>query len=201
MKKPAFLFVLALAALAFAPVVAAPQGGPALTPFEVGKTVPGDIALTDLDGKVHKLADYRGKVVFIHFWSIVCPYEKLAEPKCKELQSSYSDKGVVQIAVNANQGELKEGPPYDKLREHVQQAGVNFIVTVDPGNKVTDVLGGQTTPHCFVIDKNGVLQYQGALDDDPKGTKGAAATPYVKNAIDAVLAGQPAPVTTSKPYG
>ncbi|MFB3854139.1 MAG: redoxin family protein [Vicinamibacterales bacterium] len=200
MKKPAIFLVLTLASLAVVPVLAARQGGP-VAPFEIGKTVPGDITLTDLDGKVHKLADYRGKVVFIHFWSIVCPYEKLAEPKCKDLQSRYADKGVVQIAINANQGELKEGPPYAKLREHVQQAGVNFIVTVDPGAKVADVLGGQTTPHCFVIDRNGVLQYQGALDDDPKGTKGESATPYVKNAIEAVLAGQPVPVATSKPYG
>ena len=156
----------------------------------------------DIDGKTHTLGEFRGKVVFIHFWSIVCPYEKLAEPKCIELQKIYGDKGVVEIAINANQKEIAAGgETYANLREHVQQAGVNFLVTVDPGNKVTDLFGGQSTPHCFVIDKDGVLRYSGALDDDPKGAKGASATQYVRDALDAVLAGKPVGVDTTKPYG
>jgi thiol-disulfide isomerase/thioredoxin len=157
--------------------------------------------LTDIDGKEHALGNYRGKIVFIHFWSIVCPYEKLAEPKCIELQKAYADKGLVEIAINANQKEIASGPPYANLREHAQTAGVNFLITVDPGNKITDVFGGQTTPHCFVIDREGVLRYAGALDDDPKGAKGAQATQYVRDAIEAVLAGKPVTTTTTKPYG
>ena len=156
-----------------------------------------------MDGKEHSLKDFRGKVVFIHFWSIVCPYEKLAEPKCKEIQKDFSDQGVVQIAINANQKELSApgDTPYANLRKHVEENGVNFLVTVDPGNKVTDLIGGKSTPHCFVIDREGVLRYSGALDDDPKGDKGVNATPYVRNAIQAVLAGQPVQVATTKPYG
>lgn len=176
---------------------------PPPSPLAVGATVPKEVTLTDIDGKTHSLGDYRGKVVFIHFWSIVCPYEKLAEPKCIDLQKAYADKGVVQIAINANQGELKvgEGTSYANLRDHVTQAGVNFLVTVDPGNKLTDVFGGQSTPHCFVIDKDGVLRYSGALDDDPRGSKGAAAQSYVREAIDAVLSGKPVATPTTKPYG
>jgi thiol-disulfide isomerase/thioredoxin len=194
---------LVLAALVAVPAITVRADRVAAPAYEVGATVPDDITLTDIYGKEHTLKDYRDKVVFIHFWSMVCPYEKLAEPKCKDLQTQYADKGVVQIAINANQGELKADttPPYANLREHVETAGVNFLVTVDPGNKLTDLFGGETTPHCFVIDRNGVLQYKGALDDDPKGAKGDAATPYVKNAIEAVLAGQPVSEATTKPYG
>jgi thiol-disulfide isomerase/thioredoxin len=172
-------------------------------PFAVGATIPKDLTLTDIDGKTHTLGDYRGKVVFIHFWSIVCPYEKLAEPKCIDLQKAYGDKGVVQIAIDANQGELKGdgGELYASLRDHVQKAGVNFLVTVDPGNKITDMLGGQSTPHCFVIDRDGVLRYSGALDDDPRGDKGPSATSYVRSALEALLAGQPVGTPTTKPYG
>lgn len=93
------------------------------------------------------------------------------------------------------------GESYANLRDHVDKKGVNFLVTVDPGAKVADMLGGQTTPHCFVIDKDGVLRYAGALDDDPRGTKGPNATSYVRNAIDAVLASQPVATPTTKPYG
>jgi thiol-disulfide isomerase/thioredoxin len=189
------------------PLLAAAQDGTgapaASTGYAIGSTVAGDIQLKDIYGKEHSLKDYRGKVVFIHFWSIVCPYEKLAEPKCKDLQKEFADKGVVEIAINANQRELKadSDPPYADLREHVEKAGVNFIVTVDPGNKVTDMFDGKSTPHCFVIDRQGVLRYSGALDDDPKGEKGASATNYVRDAIQAVLAGQPVAVATTKPYG
>jgi len=171
-------------------------------PLEVGATVPKDIAFTDIEGTAHTFGDYRGKVVFVHFWSIVCPSEKLAEPRSIELQKAYGDKGVVQIAINANQGELRRaGESYADLKDHVQKAGVNFLVAVDPGNKISDLLGGQTTPHCFVIDKDGVLRYSGALDDDPRGAKGAATTQYVRDAIEAVLAGRPVATPTTKPYG
>lgn len=172
------------------------------TPYQVGSVVPADIAFKDIYGKDHSLANYRGKIVFIHFWSIVCPYEKVAEPKCIDIQKQFGDK-VVEIAINANQGELQPdgNPPHANLRDHVEKFGVNFIVGVDPGNKLTDLFGATNTPHCFVIDKDGTLRYNGALDDDPRGQKGASATPYVKNAIEAVLAGQQVSTATSKPYG
>ena len=196
--------IAALLLVAAALVCAAPARihGQAAASYQVGTVVPTDVSLKDIFGKNHALGDYRGKVVFIHFWSIVCPYEKLAEPKCIELQKQYGDR-LVEIAINANQGELKNDPSgaYANLRDHVQQAGVNFLVAVDPGNKLTDLFGGTNTPHCFVIDKDGTLKYSGALDDDPKGDKGAQATPYVRNAIDAVLAGKPVATPTTKPYG
>ncbi len=176
--------------------------GQAPTPYQVGSVIPKDVTLKDIFGKDHALGDYRGKVVFIHFWSIVCPYEKLAEPKCIELQKQYGDT-LVEIAINANQGELRADPSgsYSNLRDHVKQAGINFLVTVDPGNKVTDLLGGTNTPHCFIVDKDGTLRYSGALDDDPRGSKGVQATQYVRDAIEAVLAGKPVATPTTKPYG
>jgi thiol-disulfide isomerase/thioredoxin len=194
--------VLVLTALVLLRPAPATLAGPQATPagYQVGDTVPADVTLTDIFGKSHTLGDYRGKVVFVHFWSIVCPYEKLAEPKCIDIQKQFGDK-VAEIAINANQGEIKGGPPFASLRDHVQQAGVNFLVTVDPGNKLTDLFGGTNTPHCFVFDKDGVLRYKGALDDDPRGQKGDQATPYVRNAIDALLAGRAVEVTDTKPYG
>jgi thiol-disulfide isomerase/thioredoxin len=200
-KSLMFAAIVMLLPLLAAASPGLPQSAPA--PVAVGAVVPKDATLTDIYGKTHSLADYRGKVVFIHFWSIVCPYEKLAEPKCIDIQKAYGDKGVVQIAINANQVELKGdgGAPYASLRDHVEKAGVNFLVTVDPGNKITDLLGGESTPHCFVIDRDGTLRYSGALDDDPRGSKGADATSYVRNALDAVLSGRPVATPTTKPYG
>ena len=204
MRIRSTLIALALLSVAIGAVAWNVRAGSAAGfPYEIGATVSPDTKLVDIYGKEHSLGDYRGKIVFIHFWSIVCPYEKVAEPKCIAIQKEFGDKGVVEIAINANQGELKASgdTPYANLREHVEQAGVNFLVTVDPGNKLTDMFGGSNTPHCFVIDKSGVLRYSGALDDDPKGDKGSTAKSYVREAIQALLAGQPVPVATTKPYG
>ncbi len=196
----ALVAVAAVSTVILAGSVVQSQDPPA---FPVGKVVPADLKLTEVNGTQHTLQEYRGKIVFIHFWSIVCPYEKLAEPKCIELQKEFGPKGLVEIAINANQGELKasSSPPYGNLIDHVKEAGVNFMVTVDPGNKITDVLGGTNTPHCFVIDKEGVLRYNGALDDDPRGQKGAEAKQYVREAILALLDGKDVAVKTTKPYG
>lgn len=199
MALPALIALAAISATILAGSVRS-QDSPT---FPVGKVVPADLKLTEINGKAHTLQEFRGKTVFIHFWSIVCPYEKLAEPKCIALEKEFGSRGLVQIAINANQGELKPNtdPPYADLRDHVEKGGVNFMVTVDPGNKITDVLGGKSTPHCFVIDKEGVLRYNGALDDDPRGQKGKDATQYVRNAIQALLDGKDVPVQTTQSYG
>ena len=60
------------------------------------------------------------------------------------------------------------------------------------------MLNARTTPHMFVIDKLGVLRYSGALDQNSRSGEGK---PYVRNAIDAVLAGTEVKVSSTRPYG
>jgi thiol-disulfide isomerase/thioredoxin len=178
-------------------------------PLKVGATVDESLVLRDIDGKQYKLKDLRGKTIFIHFWSMVCPYEPAAEPKFAALIERYKGKDVVQFAIASNQGELgpepakdSKDPGYEKIRKHVKEKTKStYPIIIDRGNKVSDYFGGRTTPHCFVIDKKGVLVYAGGLDDDPRADKGDEAKFYVRDAIDAVLAGKDVAVKTSKPYG
>ncbi len=188
----------------------------------IGNTVPADIALPTIDGKMRSFGELRGKVVFVHFWSIKCPWEKHAEPVILDLEAKYAGKKVAILAINANQNELGAAPskdvggrkkegrknkngvqraqPYAALIRHVKATkGFGHEVLVDRGNKVSRLFGARRTPHCFVIDAKGVLRYAGALDgirldrDNP--------TPFVKNAIDALLAGKDIEVKSTKPYG
>jgi thiol-disulfide isomerase/thioredoxin len=179
-----------------------------IDPLKLGDKVDENLVMRDLDGKEYKLKDLRGKVIFIHFWSMVCPYEPGAQPKFRALLDRYKGKDVVQLAIASNQGELgpepakdSTEPAYAKIREHVKETKVAYPIIVDRGNKLSDLLGGRTTPHCFIIDKKGVLVYSGALDDDPKAEKGDTAQSYVRDAIDSVLAGKEIKVKESKPYG
>jgi thiol-disulfide isomerase/thioredoxin len=198
------------------PAQAATQDPAAKAPavLEVGATVPTDLGLTDLDGKEFSFGDVRGKTVVIHFWSITCPWEKVAEPKLCKIAADYQDKDVVVVAINANAGEIGAQPdaaafasedeskkPYGKIRKHVEKTSLNHRVLIDHSGDVARRFAAQSTPHCFVVDAKGKLVYSGALDNDGKGTLGDKAQHYVRDAVDAVQAGKDVATSTTKPYG
>ncbi len=191
-----------------APVEKAGTSDKKVEPLKLGATVDESLVLRDLDGKEYKAKDLRGKTIFIHFWSMVCPYEPGAEPKFRALLDRYKGKDVVQFAIASNQGELgpepakdSKDPTYPDIRAHLKETKSTYPLIIDRGNKLSDYFGGRTTPHCFVIDGKGVLVYAGGLDDDPHANKGDKAQFYVRDAIDAVLAGKDIQVKESKPYG
>ncbi|MEM9379346.1 MAG: thioredoxin fold domain-containing protein [Planctomycetota bacterium] len=178
--------------------------------LELGSTVPASLALSDLDGKMHSFGDLRGKVVLVHFWSSTCPYDEHAGPVLAAMERRFeAPSGVVFLGIDSNQADLGRAPRegadhakhYRALRKRVADAGVTHPVLPDHGHVVADLFQARTTPHCFVIDRKGVLRYSGALDDDPSGEKGDAATNYVEDALEAVLDGKTPKTGTAKPYG
>jgi thiol-disulfide isomerase/thioredoxin len=179
-------------------------------PLEVGSTVPDTIRLMDFEGKPTSFKDLRGKIVLLHFWSDRCPAEKHGDPVFLALEKKYAgSKDVVLLGIASNQNELgpkpAEGDDYAKfygdLRKKRDEVGYKHTILADHGNVVSDLFGAKSTPHCFVIDAKGVLQYGGALDDDLPGKKGDQATNYLANAADALLAGKTPEVQATKPYG
>jgi thiol-disulfide isomerase/thioredoxin len=214
--KKLLISALALGGVLALPLIAQdkkPETRPApaakAEPYKLGSTVDENLTLRDLDGKELKFKDLRGKVVFIHFWSSTCPFEITADPKTVALAERYKGKDVVSLAINSNSTEIgaeapkdaKPGEAYKDIRKHLADKKMSFPVYVDHGNKVADMFQAMHTPHCFVIDQKGVLVYVGGLDDDPKGDKGEATKQYVRDAIDATLAGKPVEVKEAKPYG
>lgn len=176
-------------------------------PYALGSVVDEKLSFKDLDGTTHTMKDYLGKVVFIHFHSIKCPYMKPAEPKIIQMVKDYAKKDVVFLGINANQAELGKQPEesaagtaYAELKKHAVKKGVNFPIIPDHGATIADKFAALTTPHCFVLDKKGVIQYIGALDDDPKDLKEKPVN-YVSKAIDGLLAGEKLGTQETKPYG
>ena len=78
---------------------------------------------------------------------------------------------------------------------------IAYPVLGDHDGKVGKAYGAKTSPHMFVIDANGNLAYQGAIDNDASGEKKEGAVNYVAQALDAVLAGKPVAVPATKSYG
>jgi thiol-disulfide isomerase/thioredoxin len=179
-------------------------------PLAIGSTVPDTIQLMDFEGKPTSFKDLRGKIVLLHFWSDRCPAEKHADPVFLAMEKKYAgSKDVVLLGIASNQNELGEKPGegadyksfYTSLRKKRDEVGYKHTILADHGNTVSDLFGARTTPHCYVIDAKGVLQYSGALDDDPAGQKGDAAINYLVKAAEALQAGKQPEVTTTKPYG
>jgi thiol-disulfide isomerase/thioredoxin len=175
--------------------------------YKLGSTVDENLVVRDIDGKELKFKDLRDKVVMIHFWSATCPFEVAANPKFMALHERWKDKkDVVVLAINSNTSEIDtpgEGgkPDYKSIHEHLKKEKLTFPVYVDHGNKLADLFQATNTPHCFVLNKKGVIVYAGGLDDDPKGEKGEATKQYVRDAVEQTLEGKEVTVKESKPYG
>jgi thiol-disulfide isomerase/thioredoxin len=179
--------------------------------LQVGDTMPAGVQLTDTAGKPFSFQEARGKVVAIHFWSTTCPWEKAAQPKLMQLAKNLEGKDAVVVAIAANHEEIGGPPqpeafaakdetarPYAGLRRKAEEVHFNHRILVDHGGAVARLLAAKTTPHCFVIDKQGVLVYSGGLDDNGRG---APKQQYLRDAVEAALAGKAVGTATTRPYG
>jgi peroxiredoxin len=162
----------------------------------IGSPAP-PFALPDTTGTVHQLSDYAGRVVVLEWTNPGCPfivrhYEAGTVPA---LDARYDDSQVVVLSIDSSHFQTAEGAAAWKA-----ERGFAHSVLLDTDGSVGRAYGARTTPHMFVIDAAGVLQYMGAIDDDPRGSL-ETRTPHVQHAVDALLAGQPVPVSTTQPYG
>lgn len=173
-------------------------------PWRIGDLV--DFEVPTLDGKKIRLADLRGKVVVVDFWSIRCPWSRGYDDRLKALFEEYSGKGVVFLALNPNNNEVARAAkdPYAAIRGYVRKAKIPFTVCIDRNGEIARRFGARTTPHAFVIDSKGRLAYAGGIDDDfqfRKSRRGEKPTPWLRNALDAVLAGKEVELATTRPFG
>jgi peroxiredoxin len=160
--------------------------------------------LKDQYGKMHKLADYKGKIVVLEWFNETCPFCKgvwdsgLVPNLIKELNSKETD--VVYLAMNstANQSEekIREGST-----EFLEELEVETPMLMDYDGTVGHLYEARTTPHMFVIDTEGVLVYQGALSDDARSKKGDKAETHILRVITQLEAGEEVSPTHIKPWG
>ena len=172
----------------------------------IGQPAP-DFTLKDLDGKEVKLSSFKGKIVVLEWFNPGCPFVNKAHLKGTlkdEATAQTSKNGVVWLAINSG-GAGKQGNGLDANREGVKKLGITSPVLLDEGGEVGHAYGATNTPHMFVIDKSGVLQYQGAVDNSPDGERESApdnkVVAYVDDAVAAIGAGKPLTVTETKAYG
>jgi peroxiredoxin len=173
--------------------------------IETGKPAP-DFTATNSEGKEVKLADYKGKLVVLEWTNAHCPFVKkhYDGKNMQALQGKYTGEGVVWLTVLSS-AEGKEGfeTPAEAEASRKATGAHASALLLDKSGKLGKLYGAQTTPHMFVIDKKGVLAYQGAIDDKPSADKATlkGAKNYVAEALDAEMAGRAPATAQTKSYG
>ena len=195
----AFRGLLVLAALACVPVTAASAA------VTVGQPAPA-FSLPGSDGKTHALADYSGKIVVLEWFNRECPFVRkhYESQNMQHLQRDYTAKDVVWLSViSSAPGKQGHATATEAAATAKELNATPTAVLLDESGSVGQSYGAKTTPHMFVIGKDGTLLYQGAIDDDPSFKQDGIATSknYVRNALDETLAGKPVSEPVSTPYG
>jgi peroxiredoxin len=192
LKKSALLLAgLTLAAL------------PAFAAGVVGETAPA-FSLKGVDGKNYSLADYKGKVVVLEWVNPNCPFSDrhAREKTMSELNAKYGPKQVVWLGINSTNASHRDFlKPADHLAYN-QKTGINYPVLYDETGKIGKSYDAKTTPHMFIIDPQGKIAYNGAIDDDPSGRKAKAErVNYVDGGLSSEIASKAVNPASTKPYG
>ena len=188
-------FAIALCALAC---------GAAFANAPVGQPAPAFKA-TDLSGKVVNLADYKGKTIVLEWHNFGCPFvqKHYRSGNMQALQKKYGND-VVWLAVNSTNQSASDYTEPAKLTRQLKDFGaVPAGYLMDEPGTMGMAYGAKTTPHMYIIDTNGKVVYNGAIDDkrstnveDVKTSKN-----YVTAALDELKAGKPVTVASTAPYG
>lgn len=185
--------------------VLALSAGLSFAETEVGKVAP-EFSLPDTNGKTHSLAELKGKYVVLEWYQPDCPFVRkhYRSGNMQELQKQYTAKGVTWLSIDSSAPGEEGNYPAAKLNEiATQDSASRTALLLDPTGEVGRLYGAKTTPDMYVIDPKGILVYKGAIDNkrstDLADVK--TATNYVKNALDAAMAGKAVPTAATQPYG
>lgn len=151
-----------------------------------------DFELPDLDGNLHRLSHYRGRIVIVNFWSCECPHSERTDKSIMAMLMQWRD--VVMLSIASNRSENVEA-----LKKAADARRLPTVL-LDANCTAADLFEAQTTPHVFVIDREGILRYRGSVDDFTFRNR----TPtrfYLDLAVESLLNGQLPALAESPAYG
>jgi thiol-disulfide isomerase/thioredoxin len=195
----AFAFATAVAAGAAVALAGDSTGGLAL-----GTKVPASVAKTkmkNVDGKMLSIADVAGKSgTLVIFTCNHCPFAKAWEERIVDLGNSYAAKGIGVVLVNANDPTTHPEDGFAEMQARAKSRGMKIPYVVDDTSAVARAFGASVTPEAFLFDKTGKLAYHGTIDDN-RQEPGQVKARYLKDALDAVVAGKAPAVSETKGLG
>jgi len=177
---------------------------------KTGEKAPGFSGLAGVDDEEHALSDYKdAKAVVVVFTCNHCPVAKAYEDRLIAIQKDYQDKGVRLIAISSNSPKRQPQDSLEKMKDRAAGKDLggwreakepfNFPYLFDATQKVAKAYGATCTPHVFILDADRKIAYTGAIDDNMKPKE--VETSYVRDALDAILAGEKPPKAVTKQFG
>ncbi|HEX8383705.1 MAG TPA: redoxin domain-containing protein [Sphingomonas sp.] len=191
-----FQIVAVITALAVAPVGAQQTTGKAA----------GNFRLTDMNGKVVQLSDYRGRPVVLEWNNPGCPYVKkhYDSGNMQRTQAAATAGGAAWLTINSGAPGKQGHMTGAEAKAFVASAKAKpTAYLLDAEGRVGRGYAAKTTPHLYVIDARGVLRYQGGIDDKPTADRSdiAGARNHVLAALGELKAGKPVSMAETRPYG
>ncbi|MFK7911253.1 MAG: redoxin domain-containing protein [Akkermansiaceae bacterium] len=191
----------------FSPLSAQPE---AIKTIEIGTAAP-DFSLPGVDGKNHSLKDFSdAKALVLVFTCNHCPDARAARGKVVSLHNDYKGKGVSVVAISGNDdkalrldeiGYSVYGDSLEDMKNVAKEEKYTFPYLYDgETQKTTRAYGAVATPHVFVFDADKKLRYTGRIDDARRSRKDIGSN-YVREALDAILAGKDVKTKTTRPFG
>jgi len=160
-----------------------------------------DFTLKNYDGKEVKLADYKGKIIVLEWFNQECPFVQYHYEKkstMKDLAAKFKDKNVVWLAINSTSHQETE-----KNKKYAETYKIPYPILDDRPGKVGKAYRATNTPHMFIINTDGNIVYNGAIDNAPLGRvpKDKKLINYVDKALKELTSDKTVSIAKTKPYG
>jgi peroxiredoxin len=186
------ILAIAAAAILAAPVLFAEEQKPTKAP---------EFTLKNYNGKEVKPADYKGKIIVLEWFNYECPFVKYHYEKAatmKNLAAKYKDKNVVWLAINSTSHQETA-----KNKEFAEKNKILYPILDDSPGVIGKAYKAKTTPHIFIINTEGNIVYNGAIDNAPLGKvpENGKLVNYVDKALEELIAGKEVSTAKTKPYG
>jgi peroxiredoxin len=166
----------------------------------LGQPAP-NFSLPGIDGKTYSLSTFKDSPILVVFFTCNhCPYVVNSLDRQKQFYNDYSKRGVALIGINSNEDQGHPDDSFDKMKEFAPRHGITWPYVRDESQETALAYGALRTPHYYVFDKDRKLRYTGRMDDNPRNP-GQEKTHELRDAVDALLAGNRPPVELTNPIG
>jgi len=166
------------------------------TGYKVGDKAT-DFKLKSVDNKMYSMADYKdAKGFIVVFTCNHCPFAVKYEDRIIDLAKKYKSKGYILLAINPNDPAAQAEDSFELMQKRAKDKKFTFPYLFDECQKIYPQYGATKTPHVFLLDKNLVVKYIGAIDDNVEDAS-QVKEKYLENAIAALEKfEEPTPNTT-----
>jgi peroxiredoxin len=171
------------------------------TMLPLGTKAPS-FSLHNIDGRTVALDEFRGApALLVIFMCNHCPYVKHVADGLAALAREYQAKGVAVVGINSNYAGSHPADSPEQMVREAEERGYSFPYLYDESQEVAKAYRAACTPDFYVFDKQQQLVYRGQMDDSRPGNEKPVTGADLRAALDAVLAGTPAPANQKASIG